>query len=85
LGTRKGVTSALKPQWITDHTLLIPADVTKNGSEHLLPLSSRAEKLIGDLAEKGKPNWNSWNALKKKFDKATGLSNWNIHVSPVGS
>jgi integrase len=79
LGTRKGETSVLKPQWVTDHVLQIPADVTKNGSEHLLPLSERAEKLISNLAAIGKPNWNSWNKLKKNFDKSTGLSNWTIH------
>jgi integrase len=79
LGTRKGETTALKAQWINDDVLLIPAEITKNGSEHLLPLSNRAKILITEFTEKAKPNWNSWNKLKKTFDKTTGLSNWTIH------
>jgi integrase len=75
LGTRKGETSAIQPQWVTDEGLLIPASATKNGQEHLLPLSAAAKHYAQKIATSPPCNWNSWNKIKK----SAGLTGWTIH------
>jgi integrase len=73
LGTRKGETSAIKEDWIGDNNLTIPKEFTKNGREHILPLTEAARAYAMQLATSPKPNWNSWNKIKKQaqFDGFT--------------
>ncbi len=79
LGTRRGETSELQKEWIGASSLTIPTSATKNGREHLLPLSSTAKSIVLEITKSPRPNWNSWNKLKQTFDEKTGLSDWTIH------
>lgn len=64
LATRKGETSAIEKQWLTEN-LVIPGEFTKNGRTHALPLTNAAKHYAQKFAEGPKPNWNSWNKIKK--------------------
>jgi integrase len=74
LGTRKSETSAIDKGWIAND-LTIPAEVTKNGRMHVLPLTDAAKHHAEQLAGGTRPNWNSWNKIRKQ----TGLTDWTIH------
>ncbi|MCP3475076.1 integrase family protein [Bradyrhizobium sp. CCGUVB1N3] len=64
LGTRKSETSAIDKQWITEN-LTLPGEVTKNGRTHVLPLTVAARHYADKFAGGTRPNWNSWNKMKK--------------------
>lgn len=82
LGTRKSETTAIQSEWIQEETLVIPASVTKNRTEHILPLTMRAKRLAERYAKMPKPNWNSWNKDKKNTewqDSIHKVTDWTIH------
>lgn len=64
LATRKGETSAIQQDWITEN-ITLPGEVTKNGRTHVLPLATAAKHYAEQFANGSKPNWNSWNKIKK--------------------
>lgn len=74
LGTRKGETSTIQPEWVTEN-LQLPPEVTKNRRTHLLPLSQCTTSHARALANGPKPNWNSWNRIKNN----AGLTWLRLH------
>ena len=74
LGTRKGETSAIRKEWITSD-LAVPAEATKNGRMHVLPLTNAAKHHAEQLASGPRTVWNSWNKLRKQ----SGFADWTIH------
>jgi integrase len=74
LATRKGETSRIEENWVNDN-LVLPPYVTKNGREHVLPLSDAARQHALSFSRGNKPNWNSWNKIKN----AAGLQWLRLH------
>lgn len=72
-GHRRGEISLGLPSWATDK-LTIPADVTKNGREHTLPLSAFARKFFTAPF----PRF-AWSREKRKLDKKSGVKDWTLH------
>lgn len=82
LGTRKSETTAIEASWIKEGNLVIPAHITKNRSEHILPLTDLALNCVEHYCTLKKPNWNSWNKDKKNTEWADSIhrvTDWTIH------
>lgn len=69
-GQRRG---ELRRAIFTTDTLTIPAQVSKNGRESVIPLLSIASKFVRPY-----PNF-AWSREKAKLDEAAGLSGWTLH------
>lgn len=52
-GTRKGETLNLRRDWIADGILTIPAEVTKNGNPHSIPILPLAQSILDTLPPNG--------------------------------
>lgn len=72
---------------IIEDVWYVPATIRKNKKEHIVPLSTDAQTLVGAqgrtsglvfLGEKGKPlqNWNRW---QEKVYARTGTDGWHRH------
>jgi integrase len=75
LGTRRGETTAIQSSWIQEDTLVIPSTETKSVREHIVPLTPYSKKLVQQIAQAPRANWNSWNKLKKKIN----IDDWSVH------
>ncbi len=78
-GQRVGEISKIKPNWIQENHLVIPASVAKNGREHSIPLSPTSVHLLKTLASSSTPFGTISSKLKAKLDRASTVSDWTIH------
>jgi integrase len=80
-GMRRGETAALQSSWLENNTLTIPAEVTKNGRQHTVPLSPRSLTLATSLATKRHllPPYNAWSKPKKQLDLLSQVPNHTLH------
>ena len=84
---RRGEVGALKRSYVTPVTITLPAELTKNGREHVLPNLISAE--LSTIPSVGKSDYFfptaaggpfcSWGKNKKRFDELCGVSNWTLH------
>jgi integrase len=74
-GQRRGELSNVKPEWIGQNTLTIPAASTKNNREHLIPCGM----LTMTFLKRCPFSSNSWSKNKTALDKASGVTNWTLH------
>lgn len=81
-GTRRGETSELGRNWISESVVTIPGDFTKNGRAHAIPILPMARTILDTLPAKGRlfeAGENEWRVIKRHLDKATGVKAWTIH------
>ena len=91
-GQRRGeVTQMRRSQLdLKAKTWLIPAELSKNGREHLLPLSTHAMAVIaalpqsdGDLLFPARGNdeavVSGFTRAKNRFDRISGVTEWTLH------
>jgi integrase len=75
-----------KGEWI------IPASETKNGAEHLVPLSDTAVALLSSVPRPAEPKGphiftttdgeipiNGFTVAKRRLDRASGITGWRVH------
>lgn len=74
-GQRRGELSSVRPHWIQERTLTIPATSAKNNREHSIPCSDSSLELLKRCPFSLK----NWDAPKERLDKICGVSNWTIH------
>lgn len=77
-GQRKGEIAHMKPEWIKENTITIPAVVSKNGREHTFPIGKEARGTIDSFAMGGVA-FNDWQRQKAKLDELSGVSGWTVH------
>ena len=75
-GQRRGELARIEPSWITQTTLTIPASVSKNNSEHTIPLTPFTLDLITTTPL---GSYNSWSQPKAKLDRRSGVTGWTLH------
>jgi integrase len=73
-GQRRGEISQATRDWYTTELFTIPASVSKNKQEHILPLSCTWVRLLMQL----KPIRN-WSKPKEKLNKLSGVTDWVVH------
>lgn len=89
-GQRRGEIAALQTTWINDHTITLPAEITKNGREHTFPLAaltastikaSSAERTGYIFPARGSLHgpFNGWSKSKHALDKLSGVYGWTLH------
>lgn len=87
---RRGECAALHTSWIDleNKTLTIPAMVTKNGREHVIPLGNIAMDILSPLPDKPSllfpargtsSPFNGWSKSKAALDSLTGMTGWTLH------
>lgn len=76
LGQRRGELSKKSKLILSDTSMTIPADVTKNKRDHSVSLSPTSLQLLDSL--NGTANIN-WGMKKAELDKLCGVTNWVIH------
>jgi Arm DNA-binding domain len=74
LGQRLGETSKMNESWLDGTTLTIPAAVTKNGRQHVIPISGTAQNLIHKLRP-----FVGWGKYKTNLAHRLNLPNWTHH------
>ena len=71
-GQRRGEITAIQPEWITD-VLTIPASVTKNKHEHIIPYGQLTKQYLHPYS------FNGWSKSKARLDKVIQIPHWTIH------
>lgn len=74
-GQRRGEIAALRPEWIAEDLVTIPADVCKNGHAHTFPVGPLTESYL----TRAPFTFNGWSKAKARIDKATGVTGWTLH------
>jgi integrase len=89
-GQRRGEIAALNKEWISDDTITLPKEATKNGREHTFPVGALAVSALEPFAKSdgllfqargknGTTPFNGWSKSKAALDEATGVTNWTLH------
>jgi len=71
-------------------TMTIPKERTKNGMEHVVPLSDAALAILQGIMRRGQRDYvfgiarasggfSGWSAAKRALDKAVGFKDWRLH------
>lgn len=87
-GQRRGEITGLTGGMIGADTITLPADHTKNGRQHVLPLGAIAKEVLG--CPRGKDDlyflargcttpFNGFSKGKAHLDKRCGFSDWTVH------
>jgi integrase len=93
-GQRRGETARMK--WddvdLEKGEWIIPASETKNGAEHLVPLSDMAAALLASVPRPAEPRGphiftttdgeipiNGFTVAKKRLDRASDITGWRVH------
>jgi integrase len=84
---RRGEVGALKRSYVTETTITLPGELTKNGREHVLPNLINVE--LSSIRTIGKSEYFfptaaggpfcSWGKNKIRFDKLCGVRDWTLH------
>jgi integrase len=72
-GQRVGETSKITPEMIEKDTIRLPAELCKNGKEHVFPFPKMAKPYLHDLT------YNGFSKAKARLDKESGVSNYTLH------
>jgi integrase len=70
--------------------LTIPKERTKNGAEHIVPLSDLAVSILSSIKRRGNRDYvfgiararggfSDWSAAKRRLDRAVGFEDWTLH------
>ena len=87
-GPRRGETSALRSEYVSNEQCTLPASLTKNGREHTFPLGTLASSLLVShkvdgllFPARGKSQhpFNGWSKSKTELDKLSGVTRWSLH------
>lgn len=86
-GQRKMEIGSLQWSYISDNTITLPPEITKNGREHTFPLGTFAKSLLtpkgnGYVFRSSKDPQEPYNGYTfhlKQLQKASGTSGWTLH------
>lgn len=86
-GQRRGEVAAMKWSQITPEGWMLPAESAKTKSGHLVPLSSLARDIIGQVPEIGEYVFRSrndkplqgWSNAKERIDGLARIADWHVH------
>jgi integrase len=86
LGQRRDEIGELQWSEIDKKQIILPASRTKNGREHILPLSPQALAILDRQPRRnssaylfGERGFNNWSYAKAELDKRLGLAPWRLH------
>jgi integrase len=88
-GQRRGEVAGLRYEWIDwqNHTITLPAVITKNKRPHTIPFGLRVEELLRKGNSKGvlfpgrgtDTPFDGWSKSKPRFDARCPLAHWTLH------
>jgi integrase len=92
-GQRRGEIAALQWDWIGEDTITFPAEATKNGREHTIPIGPEAIVILASVlrlsdryvfpASRQRSDRtttiNGWSRAKAAFDRECGVTGWTLH------
>jgi integrase len=92
-GQRRGEISALRSKYINraDRIITLPAELTKNKSQHSFPYGDLVAQLLPDrdgylfpaavpfVHERPTKVFNGWPKAKRTLDEASGVADWVLH------
>jgi integrase len=83
-GLRRGECAHIRSDHVKNGLLILPANLTKNGREHLLPVSDwllqiLQPKVNGYLFSTTRGVFNGWSKAKKTLDEISGVTGWTLH------
>jgi integrase len=86
---RRSEAAGMKRAELTNGTWTVPASRMKGGAEHVIPLSSDAQRLLAELpvigstdllfTHDGKKAIAGFSKAKADLDARSGISNWTLH------
>lgn len=87
LGQRRTETSLMMQDHLSAGIWTIPADVTKNGRQHQVPLSQMAIDILSEIktapyvfsSSGGDTSISSFSYIKTNISKSAGVSGWGYH------
>lgn len=71
-GQRRNEIALLEEDWITE-VITIPATITKNKREHILPYGELTKRYLKPMLHNG------WSKSKARLDKAVPIPHWTLH------
>jgi integrase len=93
-GQRRGEIAALRPSYLDleNRTICLPSSLTKNGREHLFPISARAADILSKAREhiantniifpargNAESSFSGWSKSKIGLDEISGVTGWTLH------
>ena len=84
-GLRRGECAHIQSEHLKGNLLTLPPTLTKNGREHILPLTDLAMRLLqkpsGSYVFPGRQNsaFNGWSKSKNALDRLSGVTGWTLH------
>ena len=86
-GQRRGETSRMRVDRITDGVWTIPGEDAKNGRQHTVPLSSTVQAIISPIKNRpyifsttgGDAPLGGFTQFKTRMDKLCGVKDWTYH------
>jgi integrase len=90
-GQRRGEISALRKKWLSDDTITLPNEITKNGREHTFPIGQLAASVLESSTETSDADFlfpargdsetcfNGWSKSKAALDSLSGVTGWTLH------
>ncbi len=89
-GQRRGEIAALRNGWISDDTITLPSEITKNGRAHTFPIGQLAATVLQSWTEtsdsflfpargRSETCFNGWSKCKATLDTLSGVADWTLH------
>lgn len=89
-GQRRNEIASLRSDYISNDTICLPKELTKNGREHTFPIGTLFKSTLTTVTEhtsayifpaRGKPHspFNGWSKSKVLLDKLSGIYDWTLH------
>ena len=86
-GQRRGEVAAMKWSQITPDGWVLPAEIAKTKSGHLVPLSSLAREILDQVPQIGEHVFRSrsdrplqgWSNAKERVDGIANIATWHVH------
>lgn len=75
-GQRKTEVATFRQAWIAGDTITVPANVAKNGKEHVIAFNLLTAKY---LPKEDQPPFNGFSKSKARFEKVHPFPHWTIH------
>jgi integrase len=89
-GQRRSEIGSLRDTYITDHSVCLPKEITKNGRSHTFPIGTLSAAILPSnigagttsiFPARGKPDqsFNGWSKAKLLLDQKTKIAPWTLH------
>lgn len=86
-GARRGEIAAMRAEWIEGDSITLPASITKNGRQHIIPIGPVTQGILATLpktgfvfpARRSDQAFSGFGASKEALDDRCKIAPWTLH------